>query len=75
MKQNSKTKRLIAYLKKYGKINPRQAWEKFGIYRLGARMYDLRHKYGWTIRTEIGTTPLGEEFAIYHIVEAGKEPK
>lgn len=71
----SKMQRLIAYLKIYRKINPKEAWEKFGIYRLGARMHDLRHIYLWDIRTEIQETPLGEEFAVYHVNKFGTEPK
>jgi hypothetical protein len=46
-----------------------------GIYRLGARIHDLRHIYDWKIKTEIMETPLGEEHAVYHVLEAGKEPK
>lgn len=31
-----------AWLKRFGKIDPLTAWGKLGIYRLGARIYDLR---------------------------------
>lgn len=75
MAQTSKTKRLIAYLKQYGKIDPLKAWTKFGIYRLGARIHDLRHKYQWDIRTDIVCDNLGAEHAVYHVLKAGKEPK
>lgn len=71
----SKTKRLIAYLKRYGKIEPMKALNKFGIYRLGARIFDLRHRYGWDIRTDKFTDNLGEEHAVYHVLKAGNEPK
>ena len=37
--QNSK---LFKYMLKHGSITPIQAWEKLGIYRLSARIYDLR---------------------------------
>ena len=73
--KQSKMKRLIAYLKTHKSINPKDAWVKMGIYRLGARIHDLRHIYDWKIKTEIKETPLGEEHAVYHVLEAGKEPK
>lgn len=41
--------RLLEHLQKHGSINPMQAWRKLGIYRLGARVFDLRqrgHKIG-----------------------------
>jgi hypothetical protein len=34
--------RLLTYLQEQGPINPMQAWERLGIYRLGARVFDLR---------------------------------
>lgn len=33
--------RLLSRLKE-GPINPMQAWQELGIYRLGARVFDLR---------------------------------
>lgn len=36
--------RLLEYLKKRKKIDPLTAWQILGIYRLGARIYDLRAK-------------------------------
>ena len=34
--------RLRAYLKTGNNINPLEAWRKLGIYRLSARVFDLR---------------------------------
>lgn len=34
--------RLLDYLKKHGAIDPLKAWTELGIYRLGARIFDLR---------------------------------
>lgn len=34
--------RLLEYLRKHGKINPLEAWQELGIYRLAARCHDLR---------------------------------
>jgi len=40
--KDTQNKRLLAYLKKEESIDPLQAWEKLGIYRLSARIFDLR---------------------------------
>lgn len=37
-----------------GPITPLEAWSELGIYRLGARIHDLR-KEGWKITKEIVT--------------------
>ena len=34
----NQNERLIDYLKEHGKINPLQAWQELGIYRLSARI-------------------------------------
>lgn len=34
--------RLLAYLQRFGRIDPLQAWQELGIYRLGARVFDLK---------------------------------
>lgn len=34
--------RLLEYLKKNGTIDPLQSWQELGIYRLGARIFDLK---------------------------------
>jgi hypothetical protein len=74
MKQ-SKTTRLVEYLKRYRKIEPKTAWEKFGIYRLSAVIFNLRYRYGWVITTEMTTAKNGDEYAVYRVVEALKEPQ
>ena len=38
----SQVQRLQAYLEVMGRINPLQAWTDLGIYRLSARIFDLR---------------------------------
>ena len=38
----TQTNRLKTYLKIYGRINPLAAWKELGIYRLGARIFDLK---------------------------------
>lgn len=70
--KESKFKRLREYLKPGVKITPLEALRMFGIYRLGARIHDLRHKHGWAIKTE-KSPALGEEFAVYHVIHQGKK--
>lgn len=47
-KQNE---RLLAYLQTHREIDPLTAWAELGIYRLGARVFDLRES-GHKIETE-----------------------
>jgi hypothetical protein len=35
---------ILQYMKKVGPITPIEALSRFGCFRLGARVYDLRHK-------------------------------
>lgn len=46
------TERVLQYIKDHQMITPKQAMEELGIYRLGARIYDLKKqghdiKAGW----------------------------
>ena len=43
MKQSQNT-RLLAYLKQYGSITQREAIKHLNIYRLSARIYDLKRR-------------------------------
>ena len=49
-RENQK-KQLIQFLKENDSVDPLQAWLKIGIYRLSARVYDLRTE-GYQIVTE-----------------------
>lgn len=42
--------RLLAHLQDHGTINPLEAWQLLGIYRLGARVFDLKER-GFDVRT------------------------
>ena len=57
---------VLIHLRKHGKISPLEALRKLGIYRLGARVLDLR-KAGHVIHTERakGKAP----YAIYTLVK------
>jgi|TARA_R100000353_G_scaffold167352_1_gene129390 hypothetical protein len=54
----SQNKKLLSYLKKNGSIDPMQSLNELGIYRLAARIYDLRSKGNIikTIKQENGYT-------------------
>jgi len=40
--KDSQNKRLLKHLKEGNKITPLSAWQVLGIYRLSARVFDLR---------------------------------
>ena len=48
----SQQKMILQYMEDFGSITPAEAMEDIGCYRLGARIYDLKHR-GYTIRTEM----------------------
>jgi hypothetical protein len=43
---------VLEHLKTYGSITPLEAQELYGIMRLGARIWDLRHDSGVKIKKE-----------------------
>ncbi|MBO4924439.1 MAG: helix-turn-helix domain-containing protein [Bacteroidales bacterium] len=53
-KRLSQNKRLLSYLIEHSSITPDEAWRKLGIYRLSARIFDLREK-GYNITTSTQT--------------------
>ena len=52
MSKVSQEQRLLNHLKSGNSINPLQAWSVLGIYRLGARIFDLRSQ-GYEIKSEL----------------------
>jgi len=64
--------RVLEHLRSHGTITPLEAFTGFGCYRLGARIWDLRHD-GYDITTEMveGTDQHGEpmRYAKYHFKE------
>ena len=66
MNQNQ---RILNHLVQYGSITPKQALDRYGVMRLGARIYDLK-KLGYNIikTTEKGKNRYGEpsNYARYH---------
>lgn len=49
---DTQTQELLEYLQTYGSITPLEALAKLGIYRLSARIFDLR-KEGHNIETNL----------------------
>lgn len=62
----SQAKRILAYLQAGNRITPIEALEKFGSFRLGARIADLRAD-GYEIQSEFVTTPTGKRVKAYWI--------
>lgn len=56
--------RILRHLETYGSITPIEALQDYGVYRLGARIFDLR-KDGHAIRSETvtGENRFGERTA------------
>lgn len=42
---------ILRFMRDFGGISQAQAIDEFGCYRLGARIWDLRHR-GYSIKTE-----------------------
>ena len=61
----SQNNQILNYLKSGKSISPMGALKKFGCFRLGARIFDLKRK-GHNIYTEF-TTKKGKTFAEYSL--------
>ena len=63
---------VLNHLKTGAEINPQEAIAKFGIYRLGAVIYDLKHEgYNIVTRIEYYKKPSGRKghYAVYRLEE------
>ena len=68
----AQNRRLLEYLRSHDNIDPLTAWTKLGIYRLGARVFELRQA-GHNISTQRVEVPnrFGEKcFIGYYRLEA-----
>ena len=43
---------VLAHLQKHGSITAKEAMDRYDIMRLGARIWDLRHKGGYIIESQ-----------------------
>lgn len=71
--RDSQKKHILTHLRKYGFINPMIALQRFGCFRLGARISDLRGE-GYNIITErtrgvSAVTGNDVYYATYRLVE------
>lgn len=68
MKKKSQKDRILAYLKSGHLLTPLQALRRFGSLRLGALIFDLRHKEGYNIETELITIGNHKNVARYKLI-------
>lgn len=72
----SQCSKILAYMEAYGSITPLDALREFSCMRLGARIWDLKHK-GYAIRTDTveTTNRFGEpvRYARYTLIEDERE--
>ena len=66
-KPDTQLKALRAFIKQHGSITPLQALRKLGIYRLSARVHDLRAS-GMKIKTALVKSSNGKRYAKYVVV-------
>ena len=69
----TQAQQILAWLEAGNTLTPTQALNKFGCFRLGARIYDLK-KAGHDIRTEIVRVPT-RGGTIAHVAEYSMPPK
>lgn len=62
----SQASKILDWMLRGHRITPIQALDKFGSFRLGARIADLKKK-GWPIKSEFVTTPNGKRVKAYWI--------
>lgn len=75
-KPDGQCARLLNYLMKKGEVHALAAWSELGIYRLSARIYDLR-KRGYNIHAEDVTVQnrFGEDCTVknYKLPRVGQQ--
>lgn len=64
----SQNEKIALWLLAGKSITPLESLERFGCFRLGARIYDLR-KEGYDIEREMVKTPQGKHVASYRLAE------
>lgn len=67
----SDKERVLAWLRAHGSIEPLTALREIGTFRLGARIWDLRHD-GFDIETQRFETASGSRVARYVLRERGQ---
>lgn len=72
MERDTQTTKILNHLMKYGHITAADAWEKYHIMRLAARITDLRRE-GVPIITNTVTSKGGAHYAVYTIADMGAD--
>lgn len=67
--EGSQTARILGYLAHGHALTPIDALEKFGCFRLGARIHDLKNR-GHNIKSETVESENGKRFARYSLARA-----
>lgn len=62
----SQTDRILEYMLQGHAITPIDALDRFGSFRLGARIAEIRKK-GYLVYSEFITTPSGKRVKQYHL--------
>jgi len=63
---------ILRHLRQEGSITQREAARRYEIYRLAARIYDLRSE-GHEIMREMETSENGKKYARYHLKQPALE--
>ena len=71
VKKMSQTDLILDYLLNGGKLTALEALDKFGCFRLGARIWDIRNM-GYIVDKQTIVTPGGARIAIYSIKEENR---
>ena len=64
---NSQNKKIKTWLESGNSITPLEALEMFGSLRLGARIFELKKKFGMKIKTEM-VAANGRRYARYSLI-------
>lgn len=70
---DTQERRISAWLEAGKSITPMIALEEFGCMRLGARIWELKHRKGMAIRREMIEVPGGARVASYSLMKEGEE--
>lgn len=68
MMEKSQKSQVLSHLKHYGSLTPLRALGVYGIYRLAARIHELKQE-GHNIETLMHTDPKGKPYAEYRLSE------
>jgi hypothetical protein len=62
----SQTERILEFMLSGNTITPMEALDKFGCFRLGARIADIKAK-GYIVYSDFVTAPNGKKFKRYYL--------